>query len=116
MRVLVCGGRTFGKYQVIVDWISDVMSSCPIEVVIHGGAPGADSLAGKAAFALRLPVMVFPANRDGYGKQAGPKRNQWMLDLGQPNLVLAFPSIGSKGTWDMVKRAEAAGITTRIYE
>jgi len=42
------------------------------------------------------------------GKKAGPLRNQRMIDEGRPDLVVAFP--GGKGTADMVRRAEAAGV------
>ena len=39
-----------------------------------------------------------------YGPVAGPIRNQDMLDLHRPKMVIAFP--GGKGTADMVKRAK----------
>jgi hypothetical protein len=33
-----------------------------------------------------------------------------MLDEGKPHCVLAFPLPSSRGTWDMVRRAKAAGL------
>lgn len=44
-----------------------------------------------------------------HGKAAGPIRNQLMLDDFKPDLVVAFP--GGKGTADMVKKAQDAGVT-----
>lgn len=61
-----------------------------------------------------LPYMTFPANWDRFGKAAGPIRNKWMLEYGQPDLVVAFP--GGKGTAHMVKIATEAGVAVRIIE
>lgn len=113
MRVLICGGRNFKNSEIINEWLEDVM---PVDLVIHGGAPGADTRAGLVAAEHGIPTMVFLAQWAYYGKKAGPIRNQWMLDFGKPNLVLAFPDENSIGTWDMVRRSQAAGIETRIYE
>lgn len=43
-----------------------------------------------------------------YGKQAGILRNQAMIDLHSPTLIVAFP--GGTGTADMIARARKAGI------
>ena len=58
--------------------------------VIHGGARGVDRLAGRAAVRLGIPVEVYPADWDKYGRSAGFVRNQEMLTVGRPDLVLAF--------------------------
>lgn len=42
---------------------------------------------------------------------AGPIRNQHMLDIGKPDVVLAFP--GGRGTEDMIRRAEKAGVPVK---
>lgn len=83
--------------------------------IIAGGAPGADSLANLAAVKLGLPIIVFKAEWDKYGKSAGPIRNQQMLDQ-KPDLVVAFHStLGiTPGTLDMVTRAQRAGVPVKI--
>lgn len=81
-------------------------------LVIHGGAAGADSLAGAVAAEMHIPTIVFPADWRAHGKSAGPKRNQQMLVEGRPDAVLAFP--GGRGTADMVNRAKTAKI--RVVE
>lgn len=45
---------------------------------------------------------------------AGGIRNKQMLNEGKPDLVIAFPTENSKGTWDMVRRAKRAGIETVV--
>lgn len=39
-----------------------------------------------------------------------------MLDEQSPTLVLAFPLEDSRGTWDMVRRAEAARVPVRVIK
>ena len=57
---------------------------------------------------MGMQVQVYEADWKKYGKLAGPKRNQQMLDEGMPDLVVAFHADikNSKGTFDMVNRAE----------
>ncbi|KKL09598.1 hypothetical protein LCGC14_2564270, partial [marine sediment metagenome] len=85
-------------------------------VIIEGGARGADKIAREIAIELEIDVMEYPAEWDKYGEGAGPIRNQQMLDEAYPNLVLAFPLPDSRGTWDMIRRARAAGIEVKIIE
>ena len=77
-------------------------------LVIHGAARGADALAGEWASFHGIQTVTVPANWKGDGLAAGPKRNQLMLDLLEPDQVVAFP--GGVGTADMVRRAEEAGV------
>lgn len=46
---------------------------------------------------------------------AGPARNQLMVDLGAA-LTVAYPASSSRGTWDCVRRAKAAGIEIRVIK
>lgn len=85
-------------------------------IVIQGGARGADRLAGQIAAAFGIDCIEVPAEWDRYGRGAGPKRNQKMLEM-EPNLVLAFHEqmdLG-KGTRDMVTRARKAGIDVEVF-
>lgn len=102
VRVLVCGGRDFNNIYAI-DWALRALN--PSEI-IHGGARGADTLAGNWAEANEIPVTVCKANWEKYGKSAGPIRNQEMLEL-KPDEIVAFP--GGRGTKDMVQRALKQG-------
>lgn len=122
MRILVCGSRSYKDYSTIRDKIALHMAHClesgdDIEYIIEGEAKGADILARKAAEYLNIPVMKFPADWEKYGKRAGMLRNAQMLYEGQPDVVLAFnkgPTL-TRGTSDMVKRAERVGIPVEVY-
>lgn len=133
MRVLVCGGRTFGdvpkgftpltpsysrvwrkasEEREILDRHLSALDPHPT-LIIHGAASGADYHAARWAKRNAVTDQPFKADwyPNGFGKldkSAGPRRNQKMLDNGKPDLVLAFP--GGSGTADMVRRAKEAGI------
>lgn len=132
MRLLVCGGRGYG---VMPDWyppdqavevharaaresfflretLDCLHAEDPVSVVIHGGARGADALAGLWAVRKGIEVLVFKADWRGLGKSAGPIRNARMIFEGVPAKVVAFP--GGAGTADMVRQARAAGV--RVFE
>lgn len=110
MKVLVCGGRDFEKFHILERVLDVVHKDGRISLIIEGGAEGADKLAFDYAYMNLIPSMRFPANWHKYKKAAGPIRNQQMLDEGKPDLVVAFPTKNSQGTWDMIRRAEKAGI------
>lgn len=108
MRVLVCGGRSILPGSPFRAKLFDVLDRLLPGVVIHGDSAGADALARAYAEERGIPEAVFPAKWTAHGKMAGPLRNQWMLTFGEPDVVVALP--GGKGTADMVRRAENAGV------
>ena len=105
--VLVCGGRDYADYP----QVQSVLRAClnDTDVIVHGGARGADSIAGEVAKeVLGKEVIVHSANWSKYGRAAGPIRNKEMLDSHPIRLVIAFA--GGNGTQDMVRRARQANI------
>jgi hypothetical protein len=128
MRLLVCGGRSYGRVPdgcppdqirshaevaarqsfLLRETLDVIHQATPIAVVIHGAAAGADAHADSWARLKGISVEPYKANWRTHGAKAGPIRNQQMLDAGKPDMVVAFP--GGRGTADMVKRAKAAGI------
>ena len=110
MRVLICGGRDYQNQRKIYDYVGSLPKDA---VVIHGGARGADRIAGYTARKeWGLKVEPYPAQWGKYGLSAGFIRNQQMLDEGKPDIVVYFHDDieSSKGTKDMVARARKAGI------
>lgn len=108
MRVLVCGGRDFSDTDFAYRFLDEFHKHRNIDVVIEGNARGADRIAGYWARRTKIDNLKFEADWELHGKRAGPMRNQRMLDEGKPDVVIAFQ--GGKGTADMVRRAEEAGV------
>jgi hypothetical protein len=111
-RVIVCGGRDFADERFVREVLDDYDAEHGIARLAHGGATGADSLAGAWARDNHLVPKVYRANWLRDGRAAGPIRNQQMLDAETPDVVIAFP--GGAGTADMKRRARKAGV--RVVE
>jgi ABC-type sugar transport system substrate-binding protein len=114
MRVLITGDRYWTDYDIIHSLLSVFPSGT---VVIHGACRGADQLADKAARDLGFTTLPFPASWRSLGPSAGPRRNTQMLRDGKPNVVLAFHANlkDSKGTADMVRKAQDANVPVLLY-
>jgi hypothetical protein len=97
-RVLVCGGRDYADHERLCSTLDRLLANkLPEVVIIHGGATGADSLAGRYAAERGLACEVFEADWKTHGRAAGPNRNARMLSEGKPDAVVAFP--GGTATW-----------------
>lgn len=104
MRVLVCGGRDYDDMNKVFSTLDDIGPS----LIIEGGASGADNLAWRWSKRRGVERLTFQADWSRDGKAAGPMRNQRMLEEGRPDMVVAFA--GGRGTADMVRRAQRAGV------
>lgn len=106
--VIVTGGRDFMNRFAV--WFA--LDELRPDVIIHGGANGADTLAHAWAVANSVMHVCIPAQWTKHGRAAGPIRNALMLKFARdhwPDVVcVAFP--GGKGTADMVRQAKTAGV------
>ena len=107
-RVLVCGGRDYKDTERLRHELDALHRTFGFEVLIEGGATGADARAAEWAKANDLVCETYPADWKAYGRAAGPLRNEQMLTHGRPDVVVAFP--GGTGTKDMMRRTLAAGV------
>lgn len=107
-RIAVFGGRDLRCSVQIRSALDDVLHKHGPFIVVHGACPtGADRIASQWARWRGLPEEPHPADWQVHGKRAGPLRNQEMVNSGLDGAV-AFP--GGRGTADMARRCEAAGI------
>lgn len=110
LAVIVCGGRA---YDDRVAAYAALDAAHPL-LVLHGAAPGADTLAGQWCRERGVRVLEVPALWEAQGKSAGPYRNRSMLQLlrtlgdALPYRigVIAFP--GGTGTGNMLNHAHRA--------
>lgn len=116
MRVLIYGGRDWTDWEKTVKFLDEIDDQfiLPGEAtIVVGRARGADSLGEQWAKQQTLHVEAFPADWKTHGKAAGHIRNQQMLDSGI-DLAVQFP--GGRGTADMRRRLDAAGVKVVEYE
>lgn len=107
--VLTTGGRDYKDKVAVFDCLVKLNEQFDRLIMIHGDAPGADTLVYDMCKEMGIEQVRVPAAWNKYQKAAGPIRNKLMLDL-FPNidLVLAFP--GGIGTNNMKMQAKARGI------
>lgn len=109
MRVIVCGGRDYDDCMILRRALFAIHEGPggPIKMLFHGNARGADTEAARWAREFNVTAHACPADWTKHGRAAGPIRNKHMLGQGI-DLVVAFP--GGRGTRNMIKQAEAAGV------
>ena len=117
--IIVCGSRRLTTDEPVVLALSGERGTT---IAIHGDAEGADTIAAKWLTKWGLRVIAMPAQWDRDGNKAGPIRNAHMLDVllalracGYDVAVYAFPCPESKGTWDMVRRANIANVPVFVH-
>lgn len=98
MIVLVCGGRHWGDRAATFS-ILDSLTVKP-DLVIQGGAKGADLLGKQWAKERGIHCAQVDALWSSHGKAAGYKRNEAMFLL-KPDFCVAFP--GGRGTESMIR-------------
>ena len=124
MRVVVTGGRDYRDTERVFTALDELHARRPVTVLIEGEADGLDKRAKAWARRRGIAIDPYPApwddvghpaavvryRRDGkpFDVNAGPRRNQQMIDEGRPDYGMVFP--GGTGTADMRRRLVAAGV------
>jgi hypothetical protein len=114
--ILVCGGRDYANTHALRQSLDEISGELGgVELLVHGDATGADTLAKEWAISRGITQQAFPAQWDVYGRAAGPIRNSEMASVlaafaneGHVCTGVAFP--GGSGTRDMVKKLEGIGV------
>lgn len=108
MRVMVTGGRDYGDAQRVFEALDAIhQHRGTITLLMQGGATGADFHARTWADLSSVEWVTFKPDWKR-GRRAGPERNRKMVQVGKPDLVLAFP--GRNGTANAIDEGRRAGI------
>ena len=122
MKVIVAGGRDFTDYEYLSNSLKTKLGEIYLDQynprsdyieIVSGGARGADALGEKFAEEYKLPVKLFPADWEQYGKSAGAIRNRQMAEYA--DMLIAFWDGSSKGTKNMIETMKKLGKPTFIY-
>lgn len=115
LRILVTGSRHWTDRGLVESALDAQvraygLADQPSRVtLVHGAAPGADTLADGVARERGWTVHEYPADWSRYGRDAGPIRNAHMVSLGADTCI-GFPLPDSRGTWDCMSKADGASI------
>ena len=116
MRIAIVGSRdiTLPMLRALLAGIEgNIAIAGDKPTIISGGAAGVDSFAEGVAKCLGLPNIIFKPEWDKYGKSAGFKRNQKIVDAA--DRIVAFHLKDSPGTADTIKRAKASEKPLTVY-
>jgi hypothetical protein len=75
MKLLVAGSRDYYNYSEFSEVMNYTHRKYNISEIVSGGAKGADTLAERWAKENNIPIKIFKANWNVYGKSAGFIRN-----------------------------------------
>lgn len=113
MRIVVTGGRDYSDAEQVDRVMNKLVSKYEKPLFINGGAPGLDTLVKDWCATHAVPCFtMFAPWGSKLRRAAGPVRNQWMIDYGNPDMGIVFP--GGTGTADMHKKMIAAGLKIKI--
>lgn len=110
MKLAIIGGRDYQDY----DRLCKIMAliKTPIELIISGGAHGADSLGARWADENGVEKLIFLPDWDRHVKRAGFLRNKDIINAADG--VLAFWDGISKGTKSSIDLANKKGIPVKV--
>jgi hypothetical protein len=111
MRVIIAGSREIFDRNWVIGCI--IRSGFEVSEIVSGGARGVDKLAMILAEDCDIPLKVFPAYWDKYGKQAGFFRNQEMAEYA--DALVACWDGKSKGTMHMINIMKKLGKPYKVY-
>lgn len=104
-KIIVTGGRDYKDAEIV----NRTLTCLAPDMIIEGGAAGADSLGRLWAKENGILCQTFRADWNMNGRAAGPIRNRQMLAAHPDATVVAFP--GGRGTENCVATAKLLGHT-----
>lgn len=116
MRVVIAGSRDLTDDRLVEEAVR--LSGFTVTTVISGTARGVDKLGERWAEGYGVPVERFPADWGRYGRAAGYRRNQAMVEAAakapEGGAVIAVWDGVSRGTRHTIDIARQRGVPVFI--
>jgi hypothetical protein len=112
MKTIIAGSRTITDYSLVEDAVRK--SGFHITRVVSGHARGVDTLGEQWANEHIVPLVIFEAHWEVFGKRAGIIRNCEMASYA--DALIAIWDGQSKGTAHMIDAAKRAGLKVYVYD
>lgn len=123
VTIIITGGRDFHDYALFKEILNHLFGALNVKMIAgacNSGTLtytrpdgtkvyGADGLAERYASECGYDFIPYPADWNKHGKAAGAIRNQQMAKS-DAEICIGFWDGKSKGTLDMMKKAQDAGI------
>lgn len=108
MKLAVVGSRNFHNYMLV----EKELNKFDFDLMISGGAIGADSLGERYAFVHNIETLIFKPDWNKHGRSAGFIRNKLIVD--ECDTLIAFWDFESKGTKNSIDTAKKMGKTVIV--
>lgn len=107
MNLAIIGSRDFNDFDYAESEINRIILRYPykVDMIVSGGAAGADTLGYKYAIKYKIPFKKYVPNWK-LGKHAGMLRNTNIIN--DSDIVIAFWDGISNGTRDSINKAKKA--------
>jgi hypothetical protein len=113
--VAIVGSRGFTDTMLVQRCVRRLLALHDNLRIVSGGARGADRQAELAAAELDVPIVIHPAEWDRFGRSAGFRRNETIVN--DADMLVAFFADGprSRGTTHSLSLALTKGIPVHVY-
>lgn len=112
MKLLIAGSRGFQDYSGLCEVLHQLFKDEKIDLIISGGARGADQLGERYAKEHNIPVKQYLPDWDLFGKSAGIRRNKTMCE--NADCLVAFWDGESRGTRFTIEYMQSLGKQTKV--
>jgi hypothetical protein len=108
VKIAIVGSRKFYNCETVKKHLFYVLAKEQLSLsdimLVSGGAKGVDTCAEQIAKEFGLSILIHFPNYRKFGKIAPLKRND--LIVKNSDIVIAFPTNNSRGTYDTIKKAK----------
>jgi glycerophosphoryl diester phosphodiesterase len=111
MKVIIAGSREIADFVAVETAL--LKSEYKATEIVSGGARGVDKVGEEVATKHGIPIKVFKADWNKFGRAAGPIRNKQMAEYA--DALIAVWDGESKGTANMILQAREFGLKIFIY-
>lgn len=116
-RVIIAGSRTVPENdKALKEKICLILNNTDKKdlEIVSGGAKGADKFGENWANNRNIPVKIFEADWDTWGKSAGYKRNKQMALYATHLIAIVDLEVESRGTRHMIDLAKRYELKIRV--
>lgn len=111
ITILVCGSQHYANVERMTEVLDEYLKRHLQVTIIHGAAPGADTMAEVWAIRRGQLHRSYPADWRKHGRAlAGKVRNREMLLHERTKIDLVLSFIGGTGTADMTDLCRRSGL------
>ncbi len=110
MKLAVIGSRSFSDKQLLFSILSGINN---IELIISGGAKGADQMAEEFAKQHNIDTLIFKPDYNQFGRGAPLIRNKHIVNSSE--LIVAFWDGKSRGTKNALEHTQKSGKKIEIH-